>query len=113
MYGYSYDRWGNYYYFDLYGAVDGTPHHVSASMRRCRRDDELGLVERNAHIVRHRHAVGQRDVRKIHDIRAPRRHVVDERRIARPQPHVVAHPSQVHGQRGAPAPGADDGDVRH
>jgi len=29
-------------------------------------------------------------------------HVGDERRVARPQPRVVAGPREVHGKRGAP-----------
>ena len=54
---------------------------------------------------------GQRDVRQVDGVGAARRHVVDQRAIARPQAHVVTDARQVHGERRAPAAGAEHGDA--
>ena len=56
---------------------------------------------------------GQRHVGQVDDVGAARRHVVDERLIARPQPDFVADPRQVHGQRRPPASRAEYRDGRH
>jgi len=47
------------------------------------------------------------DVRKVDRVGAARRHLRDERRIARPQPRIVAGARQVHG-KGSPPPACSE-----
>ena len=79
------------------------PKHRPAAVGRHGANHQPGAAKRPLEIVRDGDGGRQRNVGQVHDVGAARRDRVDDGLIARPQPDVVADPSQVHRQRRPPA----------
>ena len=79
--------------------------HCAAAVGRHGANHQPGAAQRPLEIVRDGDGGRQRHVGQVDHVGAPGRHVVDNRLIARPQPHFMADPRQVHRQRRSPAPG--------
>ncbi len=88
--------------------------HRAAAVRWDGANDERGAIESAFQIVGHKHRSGQGDVRQVDVVGPVRAHLVCQRRIARPESHIVADSAEVHGQCGAPASGSQHGNAgRH
>ena len=92
---------------------DGAMHDGAQALRRHRDDDQRGAGDGVLDRRGGTDAVDERDARQIVGVLARLGERRDQRGIAAPQPHVVAEARQVHGERRAPAAGAENGDRVH